>query len=146
MQRLQKSYLSFLEKRNSKKRKRGQALLGRPPPFRPSQAARPGLPSSLSRTRTPASLHPVPATWRPYAGVVEVPLADRLTPVGTAPRAPRRHSVPSRSLSSSPLASATAAAVTAAAPLPAEAPPLAAGRASGPFSAPRPPLCSPSPR
>jgi len=62
LQRLQKSYLSLLEKRNSKKEKRGQALLARPPPFRPSFP----LPSPV-RGRPPRSTRRRPRGGRTSA-------------------------------------------------------------------------------
>ena len=71
------------------------------PPFRPSQTARPGFPSLSLPRATPASLHPAPATWRPYAGVVDAPRPTGLNLVGTLPRAPRLHSVAPAPLSSS---------------------------------------------
>ena len=82
-----------------KKKKRGLALLGRPASLsaQPDSAAR--FPSPLSPARG-ARLAP------PGAGHVAAvrrhrgrAAPDRLTPVGTAPRAPTCHSVPRSSLS-----------------------------------------------
>jgi len=80
----------------SKKRKGGRRCWADPPPFRPSQTARPGFPS-LSLPRADARLrHPTSATWRPYVGVVDAPRPIGLNLVETPPRAPRPlHSVPS---------------------------------------------------
>ena len=56
-----------------------------PPPFRPRQ--QPGLPPHpLSPARVaPASLHPAPATWRPYAGVMDASRPTGLTWSGRRP-------------------------------------------------------------
>ena len=136
-----------LRKEIQKKRKGGQALLGRPASLsaQPSSAARPPLDSL---PRADARLAP------PDAGHVAAVRRRRGRPAGRpaypdrdgTPRPQAPFCLPRSTLSSSSLARAAAAAATAAVPLPAEAPPLAACRASGPFSAPRPPLCSPSPR
>jgi len=70
--------------------------------------------------------------------------ADRLNMVGTPPRAPRRSTLsPPCSLSFSARERSSSNRRGAIA---GQAPPLAAGRVSGPFSAPKPPSCSSSPR
>jgi len=80
-----------LRKEIQKKMERGTGAAGpTPPPFRPSQ--RPGLPPPpLSPARAaPASLHPAPAMWRPYAGVVDAPRPTGLTWSGRRPEPPGR--------------------------------------------------------
>jgi len=73
-----------------KKWKRGQALLGQPRlPFGPDSS--PACLPHLSPARaTPASLHPAPVTWRPYAGVVDAPRPTGLTWSGRRPEPPGR--------------------------------------------------------
>ena len=125
-----------------KKKKRGLALLGWPSSLSAHPAARPSLPSPLPRADTPTSLHPAPATWRPYAGVVDA--AARPTGLSRSGRHPASPDPPFCSLpapSPSPLTSASSSSDHRGA-IVGRAPPLAAGRVGGPFSAPRPPQCS----
>ena len=82
------SFKLFGEKK-LKKKKRGRRCWADPPPFRPSEAVWPSFPSTLSRARAPDSLHPAPATWRPYAGVVDAPRPTGLPRSGWQP-APQR--------------------------------------------------------
>ena len=71
LQKLQKSHLTLFGEKEIQK-KGDRRCWADPPPFRPSQAAQPASPPlSLPRV-APASLHPAPATWRPYAGVGRV--------------------------------------------------------------------------
>ena len=99
-----------LRKEIQKKMEKGTGAAGpTPPPFRPSQQPGLPLPPLSPPCAAPASLHPAPATWRPYAGVVDAPRPTRLHLVGTLPRAPRPlHSVPAPLSLLPPLASATA--------------------------------------
>jgi len=91
-----------LRKEIQKKEKGDRRCWADPPPFRPSQTSQPASPSLSLPRAAPASLHPAPAMWRPYAGVVDAPRPTRLHLVGTPPRALRRlHSVPSPLPSSS---------------------------------------------
>ena len=77
-----------LRKEFQKKRK-GQALLGQPR-FLFGPASGPAcLPLILSPARGRASLHPAPATWRPYAGVGRAAAGLQPPLVGTPARAPR---------------------------------------------------------
>ena len=73
-----------------KKRRKGQALLGQPRfPFGPASGPA-CLPFPLSPARAaPASLHPAPATWRPYAGVGRAVAGLQPPMVGTPARAPK---------------------------------------------------------
>ena len=84
-----------------KKKKRGQALLGRPASLSAQPDSAACFPSPLSPARgtrlAPPGADHVAAVRRRRGRAA----ADRLTPVGTAPRAPTCHSVPRSSLSSS---------------------------------------------
>ena len=104
-----------LRKEIQKKRKKGQALLGRPASLSARSAARPNSPSPLPRADAPASLHSAPATWRPYAGVVDAAAQPTgLTRSGRHPAPPDAPFCPLPAPSPSPLTSAAAAATTAA--------------------------------
>ena len=52
-----------------KKRERGRRCWANPASLSAQQATRPASPLPLPPARGRASLHPAPATWRPYAGV-----------------------------------------------------------------------------
>ena len=110
------SKVSFkiLEKRNSKKKKRkgDRRCWADPPPFRPSEAARPSSPSPLSRARRP----PRSTQRRPRGGRTPASWTRRGRPAFT--RSGRRPTPPGHSILSPPhspllppLASAAAVAV-----------------------------------
>ena len=107
----------------SKKRERGQAQLGQPA----SLSAQPGSVSqfplpSLPRA-APASLHSAPATWRPYAGVVDAPRPTGLPRSG-------RHPMPQRAILSPPLLSLFSSSVRESSSSRGGAPPCAIGTAA----------------
>ena len=127
-------------------KKRRLAVLGQPASLSAHPAPRPGLPSALPRADAPASLHPAAIRRRRGRAARPTPVGTRrLIPVGTPPRAPRRAILsPLHSLSFSARERSSSSNRRGA--IVGRAPPLAAGCVSGPFSAPRPPPCSPSPR
>ena len=59
-----------MRKEIQKKEKGGRRCRSDTPPFRPAQPRGPAPPRLPTRADAPASLHPAPATWRPYEGDV----------------------------------------------------------------------------
>ena len=72
-----------------KKKERGRRCWANPASLSAQRAARPAPLSLLSHARGRASLHPAPATWRPYAGVGRAAAGLQPPLVGTPAHAPR---------------------------------------------------------
>ena len=137
------SLANFGRKEIQKKEKRA-SLLGRTASLSTRSAARPSTTSSPARGRAhlapPGAGHVAAVRRRRGRGRP----VDRHKPVGTPPRAPKRPTLsPPRSLSFSARERSSSNCRGAIA---GRAPPLAAGHVSEPFSTPRPPPCSSSPR
>ena len=136
----------YWRKEIQKKEKGGRRCWANPPPFRPIQPRSPApLPSPArgrARLTPPGAGHVAAVRRRRGRGRP----AERLNPVGRPPRAPRRSTLsPPRSLSF-PDRERSSSSSDRRGAIAGRAPPLTAGRVSEPFSAPRPPSCSPSPR
>ena len=118
-----------------KKMKRGRRCRANPASLSAQRAARPTPPLPLSPTRGRASLHPAPATWRPYAGV------GRAAAGVQPPWSGRRLGLPghflppvTRALLLPPSARAAQQRQLRRTPLPENVPPLAADRTRAPSS------------
>ena len=102
----------------SKKKERGQALLGRPASFSAHSRAQPSSPSPPRAWARPAFLHRMPAMWWPYVG--DVAAAALLRPAWPGRDATPLPYTPPFSLPPSPSLIFTPAPSSAAMPLPAE--------------------------
>jgi hypothetical protein len=141
LQKLQNSHLSSFGKKKFKKR--GQALLGQPPPFRPARARGPASPPPpRARTRPPFSTRRWPRGGRMSATLQRPPCSDRHDLDGRHP-APQ---APPFSLSPPFFALARSRTKLHRGAIVGRALPLTASRFGGSFSAPSPPPCLPSPR
>jgi hypothetical protein len=129
-----------------KKRERGRRCWANPASLSAQQATRPASPLPLPPARGRASLHPAPATWRPYAGVGRAAAGLQPPLVGTPAQAPRpfRPFCPPRPPSPSSSARTAQQQPLLRAPLPERAPPLVAGHTRASSSTPRAPGHSPS--